>query len=361
MRQTTTGGITLDYPDALVMAYNPVMFHIASGIEAMKISLTANGKTYAMTADAIDGEAWADTQQYIQVLFSPQVTGEVDYNNLDGASTTFMAVTGSIEAVIDENTSVTFSVAFSAVWGALSTQPNDAFNGFRRVTWFRNYPFSFGAYIPSGSTSIQVGTNSVNINAEGIYDFVPIDNGSDVMPVIDLGGVVQQGVFDGTFDITFMAISGGGNPNRLGTIDIDREHNEGIYLRWIDRHGFTAYWLFKVGDEQHTITQIIAASRANYAAYRERYGFTGNAGERGACSRADVVPLCVPLVDKTTWEYLQDVASSPVVDMFAGMDPNNDPIWVEVSVQAATYTKTRDELQDFTINLLPPQTPVQRL
>ena len=199
------------------------------------------------------------------------------------------------------------------------------------------------------------------LNAEGIYDFVPIDNGSDVMPVIDLGGVVQQGVFDGTFDITFMAISGGGNPNRIRTIDIDRHHNEGIYLRWIDRHGFTAYWLFKVGDEQHTISQIIAASRANYATYRERYGFTGNAGERGAMQRVDVVPLCVPLVDKTTWEYLQDVASSPVVDMFAGMDSNNNPIWLQVSVQAATYTKTRDELQDFTINLLPPQTPIQRL
>ena len=360
MRNSTIGGITLYYPDALVMAFNPTMWHIASGIERMKISLTANLTTYRLTAEAINGEAWADTQQYIQTLFSPQVTGIVDYTDPDGDATTFMGVSVQVEAVIDENNSVIFNVSFSAVWGGLSTQPFDVFNGYRKVTWFTNFPFSFGAYVPT-TTSVQIGTGSVNISAEGIYDFVPTDNGANTMQVIDLGGVIQQGVFDGTFDLTFQAISGGGNPNVLGLIELDRVHDEGIYLRWIDRHGFSSYWLFKVGDEQHTVSQIIAACRANYAAYNERYGFVGNAGERGAMQRDDIVPLCVPLVDKKTWEYLQDVATSPIVDMYGGLDSNNNPIWIQVSVQAATYTKTRDELQDFVINLLPPQTPVQRL
>lgn len=360
MRQQTTGGVTLYYPDALVMAFNPVMWHCTGGIERLKLSITANGKTYNMTAEAINGEAWADTQQYVQTLFSLQVTGVVDYSQPSGRATTFMGVSVAVEAVIDDNNSVTFAVTFSAVWGALSTQPFDVFNGYRRVTWFTHYPFSFGAYIPT-TTSVQIGSGVVNVNAEGIYDFVPTDNGASTMPIIDLGGVIMQGVFDGTFDITFQAISGGGNPNLLATLDIDRTHDEGIYLRWVDRHGFSAYWLFKVGDEQHTVSQITAACRANYAAYSGRFGYTGNAGQRGAMQRADVVPLCVPLVDKQTWDYLQDVATSPIVDMYAGEDSNNNPIWVQVSVQAATYTKTRDELQDFVINLLPPETPLQRL
>lgn len=361
MRHTTTGGITLDYPEALVMAFNPVLFHVSGGAISMKISLTANSKTYRLTVeDNGGGECWADVEQYVQTLYDGTITGVIDYGQQAGASSSFLPVTAQIEAKISDQNTVIFNVAFNAVWGALAVGKQEAWNGYRRVTWFINYPFTFGVYVPQ-QTSVQIGTSAVTLNDEGMYDIKPVDNGSDVLPVIDLGGVIQQGVFDASFDITFMAISGGGNPNRLGTIDIDRHHNEGIYLRWINRHGFSAYWLFKVGDEQHSVAQVIAACRADYAAYSERYGYTGAAGERPAMTREDIVPLCVPLVDKDTWEYLQDVATSPVVDMFVGIDPNDELMWVQVSVQAATYTKTREELQDFVINLLPPQTPVQRL
>lgn len=360
MRQTISGGITLDYPNALIMAFNPVLFHVSGGVVNMKIALTANGKTYELDIADTNGECWADVEQYVQTLFDGVVTGIIDYTQPAGAATTFLPVSAQVDAKIDENTTVTFNVTFSAVWGAMTPAKKETWNGYRRVTWFANYPFTFGAYAPQ-LTTIQVGSNTYNVNSEGIYDLVPVDNGLSSIQVYDLGGVIQQGVFDSTFDITFQAISGGGDPSLLGTIDIDRTVDEGIYLRWINRHGFSAYWLFKVGDEQHSVAQVIAACRANYAVYRERYGYSGASGERGAMSREDIVPLCVPLVDKDTWEYLQDVATSPVVDMFVGLDENNAPQWVNVAIQAATYTKTRDELQDFVVNLLPPQTPLQRL
>jgi hypothetical protein len=47
--------------------------------------------------------------------------------------------------------------------------------------------------------------------------------------------------------------------------------------------------------------------------------------------------------------------------MYAGKDENDNDRWVGVGVQAATYTKTRDELQDFVFNLITPETPIQSL
>lgn len=78
-------------------------------------------------------------------------------------------------------------------------------------------------------------------------------------------------------------------------------------------------------------------------------------------SRADIVPLCAPLVNSQTFDILQDVTTSPIVELYCGDDGNNDPVWVDVGVQAATYTKNRDDLQDFAMNLILPEIPIQSL
>ena len=78
-------------------------------------------------------------------------------------------------------------------------------------------------------------------------------------------------------------------------------------------------------------------------------------------NRNDIIPLCAPLVDSGTFDLLQDVTSSPVVELYCGNDDDDLPVWVGVGVQAATYTKTRDILQDFAFNLILPEIPVQSL
>ena len=78
-------------------------------------------------------------------------------------------------------------------------------------------------------------------------------------------------------------------------------------------------------------------------------------------SRNDVCPCCAPFVTKEQFDYLHDLTSSPMVEMYAGRDANDVPQWVGVAVQPATYTKNREELQDFIFNLILPETPIQSL
>jgi hypothetical protein len=116
-----------------------------------------------------------------------------------------------------------------------------------------------------------------------------------------------------------------------------------------------------VGDEQRQIAAVREFSRNAYTNYDTHYGWQRGSGRRQSMSRNDIVPLCAPLVTKEQFDYLQDVASSPIVEMYAGKDENDNDRWVGVGVQAATYTKNRDELQDFMFNLITPETPIQSL
>jgi hypothetical protein len=74
-----------------------------------------------------------------------------------------------------------------------------------------------------------------------------------------------------------------------------------------------------------------------------------------------VLPLAATLVDETLYDYLFDVASSPVVDMYLGKDENDVEQWMGVQVQAGTFARTDQPLQDFVINLVLPTYNVQRL
>jgi hypothetical protein len=62
------------------------------------------------------------------------------------------------------------------------------------------------------------------------------------------------------------------------------------------------------------------------------------------------------LLDAETYDYIFDIATSPVVDMYT-----EGGEWVPVGVQAGTYTQTDENLQDFVVNILLPTTPTQRL
>ena len=100
---------------------------------------------------------------------------------------------------------------------------------------------------------------------------------------------------------------------------IDRDDAEGgIYLRWIDRHGFIRYWLFAAGEETREIASDLSFIRNNLDDYL--YGYYGDNGRRQGYDRTDSIKLCAPLVDRDTFDMLQDLASSPVVDMYLGGD-----------------------------------------
>ncbi len=356
-------GITINYPDEVAFAFNPFIVE-AIGCDALSVMVVYNGQIrYTIDTQPFGRNAYVDAQEYLQSLFDGMEVG-LDYTQQMADSAQGVQVTISITARSGENE---FGTSFTSyvVWGAVKPDGRDDFRGFRHIKWFKNYPFAFGIYAEEDTSILfgheQAPQSAQQIGESSIYNFgvSNLDN-APYHVIYEYDGVIQQATFDNTFDLTFYLMQNV-DQRPLLRIDVDDCADEGIYLRWIDRHGYVAHWLFKVGDEQHIIAALQEFSRNALVNYDSRYGWQRGAGRRQTMSRNDVVPLCAPLVDKDTFDYLQDVTSSPVVDMYIGRDANNVPMWMGVGVQAATYTKTRDELQDFAFNLIMPETPIQSL
>lgn len=68
-----------------------------------------------------------------------------------------------------------------------------------------------------------------------------------------------------------------------------------------------------------------------------------------------------PLVDSDTYNFLFQLAMSPVVDMYMGKDSDKKDRWQGVNVAVETFNKTRAVLQDFIATIILPETRVQSL
>lgn len=371
MRTATQDGVVLQYPDEIGFCFNPCLFILnGAGIARVALSLTDGATTQAATFDALDGRLYGDFREYVQTLFDDVEFGAIDYSAETTRSPLGKSVDITLQAfavnALGELVPVTeFEFSVFYVWGALAL--GEVYNGRRTLTLFRGFPFSFGVYKNSTPGAVLISpdgapTTIVSLEEQGVYDIVlQNDTAQDFYTVSDVEGTLVEATFDTTFDLTF-SMSGGTYTEKI-RINIVDGIDEGVYLRWIDRHGFTCYWLFKRGAEQFQIANGGEYVRNNLLAYDQSYGYQGGAGRRQAYTRQDTVPLCAPLVDRDTWDFLLDIATSPVVDMFRGYKADGvTPNWQSVTVQAGSYTKAmRTPLQDFALNILLPETPTQTL
>ena len=366
MRSTQGTYITLYYPDALCFAFNPVTFRAAS-CSSLTITATAFNRSVTAKYESVRNfVVFADVQGIVQALWK-NISTEIDYASNDTTDTGAVVQFNVKAATIIHQYEETFNVSAYIVWGALNPDGKDVFNGYRRVKWFADYPFTMGVYA-GGAGSLLFSKNAstqhyVSLQGQGMYaissDEIP--DGADYSLVYDYYGDLQQATFDSTFDLTFL-LSDNVPQTLVMRVDIDRcAHKDVVYLRWIDRHGFFCYWLFEKRTRQRVVAAVQDFTRGDTQAYEIGLGYQRGAGRRQAFTRNDVLPLCAPLVDAETYDYIFDIASSPVVDMYAGTDQQGNHRWISVGVQAGTYTEVSDNLQDFVINILLPTTPTQRL
>lgn len=214
------------------------------------------------------------------------------------------------------------------------------------------------------------GTGTVSVTADGqvlpsiilsdrkVYNLTlrGIDANRDV--VLNLPGTsTGASVFDNTFDFTFHALTNVAANVRL-LVD---ECTDGIYLRWINRHGFYCYWLFKRGDESKQISNDGEFIRNNMQDYNYVNGYHGGAGRKQRKTEENTLLVCAPLVDSETFDFLFQLALSPVVDMYAGKNVNGVDSWKAVNVSVGNFNKTRAVLQDFVATIILPETRVQSL
>lgn len=361
MRQTTKNGITIKYADAVGFAFLPCIIKASgSGVASIETTISRDTRAHTYSVEAFADNCIMDYREYVQALFDGISFGNLDYTKEILQSKLGAAFNISVKVKDSEGSDLaTFSYTTFYVWGAM--RAGETWNGFKRLTWFTHFPFSFGLYTNEAS-QILVGYEGApnKLVKPGLAGIVDIN--ASVLPskarywnIYDYDGKIEQGTFTDVFDLTF-AIAVGGKQSILARIERN-DTEKGIYLRWVDRHGFYRYWLFTQGDESRAISSDTSFIRNNLGEYDDTiFGYLGANGRRQGYSREDTIPLCAPLVDSETFDFLQDVASSPVVDMYLG--GNN---WQSVTIKAGTYTKTTAELQDFVCNLVINNTQIQQL
>ena len=362
MRQTVNNGYSFFYPDEVYFAFLPCIIKASgSNLSWIEVIIRCGNKERAYNVEAFNGECITDFKTYVQALFDGRINAAYDWTiNYD--SSVLNLLVGIEVNVYDDRDEQLASIDFTTnmVWGA--PKYGEMWNGYKRLTWFTHYPFSFGIYLSKLNTKLLIGYEGAPNKLLEIPTYGMMDFNADILPsgakywnIYDYDGEIQQGTFDNTFDLTFRLTTGG---KQSLLLRIDRDDAEsGIYLRWVDRHGFYRYWLFTQGDESRAISSDTSFMRNNLGEYDDTiFGYLGANGRRQGYSREDTIPLCAPLVDSETFDFLQDVASSPVVDMYLG-----DNNWQSVTIKAGTYTKTTAELQDFVCNLVINNTQIQQL
>lgn len=361
MRQTTKNGITIKYADAVGFAFLPCIIKASgSGVASIETTISRETRAHTYSVEAFADNCIMDYREYVQALFDGISFGNLDYTKVSQQSKLGAAFNISVKVKNSEGSDLAeFSYTTFYLWGAM--RAGETWNGFKRLTWFTHFPFSFGLYLNAAS-QILVGYEGApnKLVKPGIAGIVDIN--ASVLPskarywnIYDYDGKIEQGTFTDVFDLTF-AMAVVGKQSLLARIERN-DTEKGIYLRWVDRHGFYRYWLFTQGDESRAISSDTSFIRNNLGEYDDTiFGYLGANGRRQGYSREDTIPLCAPLVDSETFDFLQDVASSPVVDMYLG--GNN---WQSVTIKAGTYTKTTAELQDFVCNLVINNIQIQQL
>lgn len=365
MRKATKNSVTLQYPDEVGFAFNPCIF-IATGsnVESMQLNISAGNRKENVTYRAFGNGCYADIREYVQTFFDTMSFGSLDYTKV---TKTEMGKEITLEVFVTKRdyTTVIFDLTVFYIWGALKVGGQETYNGYRTLKWFRGYPFSFGLFSLGGSLLFcrdGMPARFENTDGKGVYNvpLLPSDNCKRFYTIMDCTGTFVEVTFDKTFDMTFR-YTGGGTKTEKVRVEVEDGYDEGYYLRWVDRHGFYCYYLFKAGEESRRTTAGESFSRNNLLAYDMSYGYEGHTGRQQQMNREDTVPVCAPNVDSETYDMLFDLATSPCVDLFAGYDDYDKPRWIAVTIQAGTYKKKTAVLQDFTCNVIMPEVPIQKL
>ena len=365
MRQTTKNNITIQYPDAVGFAFLPCIIKASgSNLSWIQVILRYNNTERSYNVETLNDSCITDFKTYVQALFDGRIHAAYDWTIDYDSSVLYLQVGIEVNAYDDRDEQLaSFDFRTNMVWGA--PKYGETWNGYKRITWFTHYPFTFGIYLSKLNANILIGyeraqNKLMKIPINGIVDFYAgiLPSGAKYWNIYDYDGEIQQGTFDNSFDLTF-SLTTGGKQSLL--LRIDRDDTEsGIYLRWIDRHGFIRYWLFAAGEETREIASDLSFIRNNLDDYL--YGYYGDNGRRQGYERTDSIKLCAPLVDSDTFDMLQDLASSPVVDMYLGGDwSQEEDQWMSVTIKAGSYTKSTACLQDFVCEMIINNINVQRL
>lgn len=292
MRTATFESKNIYYPDAVAFCFNPNMLKVETSNE-VTVTISAEGSGMGGTFDAtfdrtfrIVKKPWyTDQREYeeglVELDLSPYMRALFEISRPGMVGS--QVITVNVKTSADE-----FEFTMTAIWGAINI--GETFNQPRKVTYFTQFPFTVTVF-------------------DGSIKHLDVSEVPDTVTVVE---------------------------NDCGN---------GVYLRWIDRHGFYQYWLFQQGDNENKSDEYGEKLYGTFS--DDDYGYYGVGWNQGKTMEKSF-KACAPLVDKETFDMLLTVHSSPLVDMYVGST------WVPVNIASATVTDNGDNLKDFEITITMP-------
>lgn len=272
---------------------------------------------------------------------------------------------------------LTGSADVQAVWGVLQfgERWNDigAFNYdasrayfVRNARWFKNFPFTMEVYLSDDGyyreyicDGQHIGDIPVEVRPTAYGQIWELDPTLLTNPEINQSAVFrfffEDGIFNEPFSTEFIEFN-------VACIEVNLkvdERKEGVYLRWIDTHGFIQYWLFYLAQESDKNTlgdKIPAELEYDLQDYGVAYRTTGKTLEK-------TLKCAAQALNEEEYNLVLSVVSSPLVDMYVGKSVNDDDLWQPVTINATTNTRNlkKHGLWDVGIEVVLPTTKTQEL
>lgn len=337
MRDVHDGLVRVRYPD-YIFCFNRCSMLIDSPnntftVREAQITVSEGMKQKYGYWKAYNGEINADIRKLLQAFFdedeffdATQGTCKKLHIRIDVSNLPF-------DEDEEEGDLDTLEFDTLVYWGAL--RPYEVFNPYkeRKVKCWEGYPFTVDITpdkidVDTSEATLRVGGDArVEIDAERKMMRLPYDYGNSRMIYLTLteSGMIYR------YDLVWVEYIGC--------------EAKGVYLRWIDRYGRLCYYLFKKGVRKDKTSVYGSVIRDNTTDAIRRMGY----------DREISVALCAPSADVETMNEIEDIVTSPLLDMY------EDGIWKAVTVKAGTFSRGDAEMQDFVFEVEMQDIEAQRL
>lgn len=375
MPENNNDSYVITFPNSIAWAFNPNYIEVTAplGSAVPYVEITV-GSLPAIKAVLYNGHAKVYISRLLQICFTAPKTERVKNITIQIEEAVY---TGPVSGDT-EGGWLLATQTITTVWGGVNLGER-AYNygvysyeqghGWltSHIQCFINFPFTLELLVANGSTLnrragssgySQVGTYNANQmvtitknNVLGGRTHGIVTYRQDISP----NGLNTGGTFDQTFDYTFHTPA---DTTVITQVHL-RQEQEGFYLRWISHFGFMQYYLFDRGDKTTKTTRTGTLPEETLMDGMYFGGAQRTINIKGARS----MKMCAMNLNPETLEYVQDIISSPFVDLYIGRDKNGNDIWQPVRMADNSYVvKTQHNyLSDFEITIESPDLTTQAL
>lgn len=330
----------VEYPARYAFAFNPLLITVVEETGDVMKSAWIQIGDFLDERSPINGEITFDVGPYSCALF--------DIGNISDNRERIQPVSISVGVIDADGNSYSSDIQIDIIWGAIA--PTEEYNGLTTFRWFSRFPMKLEFFAQAGAKVYK------EIDGKGTHTLVSTVSDMGIAS-IDLSGafegdtVVKKAalsvgdfvnVFDETFDFTFA------NYESEWEITLKKDDSPcGVFLRWIDKHGFMRYFLFSKGEESTESEDYGDLLEQKYSAFGRYYPNIYRQQGKTVMRKMNIAALHLT---REEYGYVRSVAFSPVVDMYVGNDEGTAS-WLPVLVSSGDTSREQKNLEDMEIEL----------